>query len=205
MTNKQLIDGVDVIGCEWYSKHREGYCGWHTPCAGDSCSYKLKWALQQLKVKEQECEILKDENFHLRNEGKKSCAYCADLIAKEQECDELKEEQTEIKKYLGISSKSILKRLEELTEFRDSDRDEIFQLKEQLNQIKEHYEQQLKAVIDKHNNLLKENKTEYTELMRLRQTLAEIKEIAENLTDNYGHKVSNAQIILQKISECEVK
>ena len=54
-----IIDGVDVSGCEAYSKHREGYCGWHTPCEGDSCSYKLDWALDQLKRKEQECEELK--------------------------------------------------------------------------------------------------------------------------------------------------
>ena len=57
MTDKQIIiDGVDVSGCECYSEHREGYCGWHIPCEGDICPYKLKWALQQLKRKEQECE-----------------------------------------------------------------------------------------------------------------------------------------------------
>ncbi len=59
MTDKQIIDGVNVSGCECYSEHREGYCGWHTPCEGDICPYKLKWALQQLKRKEQECEKLK--------------------------------------------------------------------------------------------------------------------------------------------------
>lgn len=48
-----MIDGVDVSVCEAYSKHREGYCGWYTPCEGDSCSYKLDWALDQLKRKEQ--------------------------------------------------------------------------------------------------------------------------------------------------------
>ena len=42
------------------------------------------------------------------------------------ENEKLKEEQAEIKKYLGISHKTILKRLEELTEFRDRDRDEIY-------------------------------------------------------------------------------
>ena len=55
-----MIDGVDVSVCEAYSKHREGYCGWYTPCEGDSCSYKLDWALDQLKRKEQECEELKE-------------------------------------------------------------------------------------------------------------------------------------------------
>ena len=62
MTDKQIIiDGVDVSGCCAYSKHREGYCGWYTPCEGDSCSYKLEWALEQLKAKEQECEELKKQ------------------------------------------------------------------------------------------------------------------------------------------------
>ena len=62
MTDKQIIiDGVDVSGCKCYSEHREGYCGWYTPCEGDTCPYKLKWALQQLKAKEQECEELKEE------------------------------------------------------------------------------------------------------------------------------------------------
>jgi len=62
MTDKQIIvDGVDVSECCAYSKHREGYCGWYTPCEGDSCSYKLEWALDKLKAKEQECEELKEK------------------------------------------------------------------------------------------------------------------------------------------------
>ena len=55
-----MIDGVDVSVCEAYSKHREGYCGWYTPCEGDSCSYKLDWALDQLKRKEQKLDKIKD-------------------------------------------------------------------------------------------------------------------------------------------------
>ena len=61
MTDKQIIiDGVDVSGCECYSEHREGYCGWHIPCEGDICPYKLKWALQQLKRAEQKLEKIKE-------------------------------------------------------------------------------------------------------------------------------------------------
>lgn len=45
----------------------------------------------------------------------------------QQECEELKKEKAEIKKYLGISDKSILQRLEELTEYK---------LKSQLEYIK---------------------------------------------------------------------
>ena len=168
MTDKQIIiDGVDVSGCECYSEHREGYCGWHIPCEGDICLYKLKWALQQLKRKEQECEELKDElrkNFEeketlhliidrlLEASGYDTNTANAEdfedvyenmrykqqqLKRKEQECEELKEEQAEIKKYLGISHKTILKRLEELTEFRDRDRDEIYNSKQENKKLKE--------------------------------------------------------------------
>lgn len=38
---------------------------------------------------------------------------------KEQECEKLKKEKAEIKKYLGISSKTIMQRLEELQERKD--------------------------------------------------------------------------------------
>lgn len=70
-----MIDGVDVSVCEAYSKHREGYCGWYTPCEGDSCSYKLDWALDQLKRKEQECEELKKENKKLKHSFKELNVY----------------------------------------------------------------------------------------------------------------------------------
>lgn len=49
------------------------------------------------------------------------------LISKTQECEELKAEKEVIKKYLGISDKSIMQRLEELTEYK---------LKRQLKYIK---------------------------------------------------------------------
>lgn len=62
-----IIDGCDVSECCAFSKHREGYCGWYTPCEGDSCSYKLDWALDQLKRKEQECERLKKANKHIEH------------------------------------------------------------------------------------------------------------------------------------------
>ena len=58
------------------------------------------------------------------------------LKRKEKECEELKREQTEIKKYLGISHKTILERLEELTDFRDRDRDELDQLKAENEELR---------------------------------------------------------------------
>jgi hypothetical protein len=104
-----IIDGVDVSGCECYSAHREGYCGWHTPCEGDTCPYKLKWALQQLKAKEQECEAYKME----AEEGKEINA-------------ELKAENEELKEALNegclhnltlITEKRVL--LQTLTEIKE--------------------------------------------------------------------------------------
>lgn len=68
MTDKEqiIIDGVDVSGCELYSKYREKYCEWHLPCQGQSCSYKLDWALKQLAHKTQECEELREDYEELK-------------------------------------------------------------------------------------------------------------------------------------------
>lgn len=67
----------------------------------------------------------------------------------------LKVEKEEIKKYLGISHKTILKRLEKLTEFRDEDRDEIYKLKQTLTEIKEisePYQKEIKKICGNCNN-----------------------------------------------------
>lgn len=64
------------------------------------------------------------------------------LALKTQECEELKVEKEVIKKYLGISDKSIMQRLEELTEYK---------LKRQLKYIKieeerDHYRKALDEI-----------------------------------------------------------
>ena len=68
MTDKEqiIIDRVDVSGCELYSKYREKYCEWHLPCQGQSCSYKLDWALKQLARKTKECEELREDYEELK-------------------------------------------------------------------------------------------------------------------------------------------
>lgn len=63
-----------------------------------------------------------------------NCLY-KQLKRKEQECEGLKKEQSEIKKYLGISYKTILERLEELTDFRDKDREQLDQLQAENNEL----------------------------------------------------------------------
>ena len=127
------------------------------------------------------------------------------LLHKKQECEELKKEKVEIKKYLGISHKTILERLEELTDFRDRDRDELDQLKvdreEALKQLE--FVRTLNTVQEAENR-------------KLKQTIAKIKGICsemncESLMQNSWcgntdfkmgccEKVFKEQI-LQKISE----
>lgn len=58
------------------------------------------------------------------------------LRAKEQECKELKKEKAEIKKYLGISDKTIIQRLEELQEFKDKLKISEYSYKQALDEIK---------------------------------------------------------------------
>ena len=53
------------------------------------------------------------------------------LARKTQECEELKEEQNEIKKFLGISHKPIMQRLEELHERSDKYKDRILELEQE--------------------------------------------------------------------------
>ena len=152
------------------------------------------------------------------------------LKRKEQECKELKEEQAEIKKYLGISHKTILERLEELTEFRDRDGEEIFQLKEQLDQLKAENKElkQYKTLYEKTRNLWNKARMNNYELLdeikdlkdslkrtvcqsecykhkeadKLKQTLTEIKEIAEkHKATAHCDYLTDMDIILKKISE----
>lgn len=68
-----------------------------------------------------------------------------DKKAKEQECEELKKEKAEIKKYLGISDKTIIQRLEELQEFKDELKISEYKYKQALDKIEE---------LVKHNNFL---------------------------------------------------
>lgn len=135
MTNKQvIIDGCDVSGCECYSEHREGYCGWHTPCEGDICPYKLKWALQQLKRKEQECEELKEDKIYLQDRvGKLERA----ILRRNKQLDQLKAENEELKrqyKELGQCSKALKEYFEKEKETLSN---KFLKLKQTLDEIKQ--------------------------------------------------------------------
>lgn len=64
----------------------------------------------------------------------KECHY-RQLKRKEQECKELKKEKAEIKKYLGISYKTIIQRLEELQECKDELSIREYNYKQALDEI----------------------------------------------------------------------
>ena len=58
MTDKHIIDGVDVSGCECYNPNIKMDCILH-PLQPDACKNNPNCYYKQLKRKEQECEELK--------------------------------------------------------------------------------------------------------------------------------------------------
>lgn len=60
------------------------------------------------------------------------------LARKTAECEELKKEKAEIKKYLGIDSKTILERLEELQERRDELSEKNISYEQALDTVSEY-------------------------------------------------------------------
>ena len=186
------------------------------------CKFYMYYLEKQLKAKEQECEEFRKANDE-KNEllAKLGCPTTATAKRKvfclQEQLDQLKAEKEEIKKYLGISHKTILERLEELTDFRDRDREEIDQLKAKNNEYSlfieklcdyiglecDSEEQAMRTLLDLASQM---NKAIWI-IDKYKQTLTEIKEIAE------WHKTSadsedvqeDMKQILQKISECEVE
>lgn len=63
MTDKHIIDGVDVAECRYFTSEWDfNNCG-HI-CKGTECEYKRLWYKKQLKRKERECEQLKNLSNH---------------------------------------------------------------------------------------------------------------------------------------------
>ena len=146
MTDKQIIDGKE---CRyWFRYNTDDYRKCSLRGKDDNCDEIkdcfVKELLGKLAQKEQECESLKKQLIDFMN-GE----YCANGCAKMQsqyiefhnnlvhQLDKLKAEKEEIKKYLGISSKTIMERLEELQEFRDNDKYKLYQAEQTLAEIKE--------------------------------------------------------------------
>ncbi len=92
MTDKQIIDGVDVSKCSWYKQGATGMI-----CAdwllSNDCSKNLNCYYKQLKRKEQECKLLKSA---LKNQN---------IVAIVEENDQLKAENEELKKKVSYYEK----------------------------------------------------------------------------------------------------
>lgn len=151
--SKVIINDVDVSECRYlYDRYPEGqivkccslydndssefndetvhFCSSHRNCYYKQLVKKTDECKQKDKYK-QECEQkheIIEELIRERQELQKQLRHQLDMnIAMNKECEELKTEKEVIKKYLGISDKSIMQRLEELTEYK---------LKRQLKYIK---------------------------------------------------------------------
>ena len=96
---------------------------------------------QTIKTKEQECEGLKEDRERWKSNFNGKVRAIEELL---QQLDQLKAEKEEIKKYLGISSKTIMERLEELQEFRDNDKYRLYQAEQTLTEIKEIAEENIR-------------------------------------------------------------
>lgn len=62
MTDKRIIDGINVSDCKYHSKYHSNLRTCYLPCvAFGICSNAPNCYYKQLKRKEQECEELKEE------------------------------------------------------------------------------------------------------------------------------------------------
>ena len=235
MTDKEMIiNGVDVSECEhsfeqfnnWVGKDVvmcDCTLGYRCEPKENHCKFYMYYLEQQLKRKEQECEELK-KTIKLQNEMQMEV--CEE---KNEEIEKLKAKKEEIKKYLDISHKTILERLEELTDFRDGDMEEIDQLKAKNDEYSlfieklcdyvglecDDEEQAMRTLSDFARQM---NKAIWI-IDRHRQTLAEIEKQVKAMNNECfysdfdcmncdmqnGCTYFNKKQILQKINECEEK
>lgn len=158
MTNK-IVDGIDVSECSYVYTDSYGdiccdmdICD-YSPCKPSEmlCSFYVDHLKIKLKEKEQECERLKEENeklaikcmqndevntfFNTPIEGWSDNP--CDICESKQEYEKLQQEKDQIKKYLGISHKTILERLEELQDFKDKDTTKLLKYEQTLDEIEE--------------------------------------------------------------------
>ena len=187
MTDKQIIDGVDVSGCDFYDKNKK-YCltlkmdttGFKNPscfsgdfqkCIQDSkvcpntfCDNNPNCYYKQLKRKEQRIVELNKT-----------------IKAKEQECEELKKENYEITEEVSID-RDLFAEIDQLKAENDELRKTVMQKCPQCGEI---YLNPIGA--------------------KLHEALIEIKEIAQY--DVYTSRTDlclKLNWIKKKISECEV-
>lgn len=165
-----IVNGVDVSKCFHYEKENKEY----------TCR-------------------LNHTPFHYRHcEDNPNCYY-KQLQRKTNECDELKKEKVEIKKYLGIDSKTILERLEELQERRDELSEKNISYEQALKELKEQLEF-LQASSDGDDILIR---IYMDKVYRLSKTLDDIEEICRQLLDDdYIRSIAESLIdIIDKAKE----
>lgn len=135
MKEKKIIDGINVAKCEFFKpKYHLNLClAYETDEYAAFCENKPNCYFKQLERFDNEYE-----GFAVKYTDMEIA-----LKRKEEELEILKvsyktllAEQTEIKKYLGISHKTILERLEELTDFRDADREQLGKLEAENKKLK---------------------------------------------------------------------
>ena len=163
----------ETYDCKYYENLKE--------CQKQNCWYRYYskehikniQIKKQLQAKEQECEKLKTQILSLQT-------------MEIEELEKLKQEKTEIKKYLGISDKSIMQRLEELQEFKD-------ELKISEDRYKQECEE-LKKQLDKYLNQEEEEIRQLNNDNKLDDILSAIEKANDKM-----EKESNYKQALDKI------
>ena len=179
MTDKQII--IDVTQCPYYKKDTTcTYLPYKTKCEGDCNWTSYKEIEEQLKRSEAQCEAMFVTHTDLEKAYK----------AKEQECEELKKIINEAKNSkLDLNSFFAI----EAT---------VGEYQLELDQLKADRIEALKQL----EFVRTLNTVQEAEIRKYSKTLTEIKEIAKNgCYDDCGMPLDELSIILQKISECEVK
>ena len=218
MTDKQIIiDGVNVIGCEfcdWKGSNvpqcRVRFASFKPICEGYDCYYK------QLKRKEQYLETICktfDIEYIQDKETNQIIAKCNKLLAKEQECEALQMSENEageiiaeLQAYKDVNEdfKTAWEELktenEELKKIINEAKNSNLDLKSFLvgEAVQNEYEQQLDQLKAKNEELKKnlnegclQHLTLMTEQRVLLKTLAEIKEIVEVEIECKTYEIEN--------------
>lgn len=124
--------------CRFY--HPNNKCGLKQWCmlCGKKCNTEAPYCQDSLRTKLAETQLELDRTKTALAE---EIAYSQRVVEEKwnilKEKAELVEEQVKIKKYLGISSKTILERLKELTEFNNQDIDKMIKLENDNKKLKE--------------------------------------------------------------------
>lgn len=114
MTDKIIIDGVDVSGCEYFDKNEYYTCTSENTFDCEECPICY---YKQLQRKEQECEELKQNNIQLNNKFLREEIKNAELTVKIHNFARANSRQADNANSLGkqmLIYKQALKKIEEI-------------------------------------------------------------------------------------------